>query len=522
MKKRLLPLLLSLGLLAGCGSPPAESASGESAGTDAPLSPVYADWSKLTEYQPPEERCTRRYDALTERLLPAEDYGPLLPYVGAVSGSRYTSVEKYGLITLSGEIVVDPVYTNVYQPSFYDYGTGGGSRLPLWVLERSVQREDGDWEERISLASLDGRWCTEPDYIRGWTADEETYFLLDTAGDLYTCDLSGRLTRRLDGGAMTEKFGRWWFESGGSQGSLAVLTLDTEADTGSALVDLFTGETTYLPEVRYSEGWYGDQWAVAWAREQGSGYLRRDGTWAIPPQFRSAESFRGTYASVILSDGTGALIDREGTPVLKAPEGQYILSWISAAGDPWYLLSSRAENDGAYTSAVLYDGALRDITPSWVTPETRVRLSDGSLWTVTAGTLRLFDGTRDIAMDVPEGFAVAQADLSGDSVLLQNDGYDDAACYALNGEERIPAGTYSYISEIQDASDGARYLLCHRPGGDFYDLYSQEGRLLAEGIHYTASTVSHGLIHVNDGFTDGYRMLNGDWVFRIRIQDSGD
>ncbi len=110
-------LLAALLLLSGCAGGVEGSPS-----SDEPeaLSPVYTDWSKLTNYEAPEERFTRRYTAFTDHLIPAEDYGPLLPYVGAVTGDRYTNVEKYGLVTLEGEIVTDPVYTNIYRPCYYD------------------------------------------------------------------------------------------------------------------------------------------------------------------------------------------------------------------------------------------------------------------------------------------------------------------------------------------------------------------------------------------------------------------
>ena len=45
---------------------------------------MHADWSALTPYQTPQNQYTRRYPGWTEELIPADDYGNLIPGHGGV------------------------------------------------------------------------------------------------------------------------------------------------------------------------------------------------------------------------------------------------------------------------------------------------------------------------------------------------------------------------------------------------------------------------------------------------------
>ena len=60
-------LLAALLLLSGCAGGP------EAPSSDKPeeVSPVYTDWSKLTDYEAPQQRFTRHYADFTDHLIPA-------------------------------------------------------------------------------------------------------------------------------------------------------------------------------------------------------------------------------------------------------------------------------------------------------------------------------------------------------------------------------------------------------------------------------------------------------------------
>ena len=122
MKRLCLTALALALLLSGCKSAPAqESPAAES------LSPVYADWSHLTPYEAPQEVYTRRYEDFNDTLTPRDDYGPLLPFQGASLIRHEYGFDDpytlYGLATLEGEVIVDPVYTSAF--ALRQYGPDG-------------------------------------------------------------------------------------------------------------------------------------------------------------------------------------------------------------------------------------------------------------------------------------------------------------------------------------------------------------------------------------------------------------
>lgn len=83
--KRLLPLLMAACLLAGCTAapvepetPPEPSVQEASQQPVQTLSPVYADWTKLTAYETVEPLYTY-HAAYGQPLQARNDYGPLCP-----------------------------------------------------------------------------------------------------------------------------------------------------------------------------------------------------------------------------------------------------------------------------------------------------------------------------------------------------------------------------------------------------------------------------------------------------------
>ena len=506
-------LLAALLLLSGCAGGVEGSPS-----SDEPeaLSPVYTDWSKLTNYEAPEERFTRRYTAFTDHLIPAEDYGPLLPYVGAVTGDRYTNVEKYGLVTLEGEIVTDPVYTNIYRPCYYDYASSQSQLNSFWVLERSVEQADGQWEMRLALAALDGSWCTEEDFVHGWAPDAEHYFLVDTQGALYLCSQTGELQLCVSAQRMMELCGENWYLSHAGEGGTSLITEDNQGR-----VDLYTGAVTPLSRCDFCTGWHGDRWALA-KLDGAYGYLGEDGSWVIPPQFRSAADFQGDYALADLSDGTHALIDRSGQVVLRAQEGQQLFTWQDKRGKMWYLCAQPSEDYSSYTQMRCFDETLRENPPEWLEPQTEVHTSSGALYAQEGEDLLCFDGETSLRLPLPEGFTPAFVSWSDGYFIVQDLSYRDAVCYDSQGNILIPAGSWATILTTRDPSESSVYFLCQSYGSDYFDLFDHHGQKLAEGIHSLSSSVSYGLVHVTDSLSDGYRTLDGQWVFRVRVRDSGD
>lgn len=109
---------------------------------------VRADWAALTPYVA--QKTTYSYFSPysgKDDLSPNENYGPLLPYIGAemsLSGYVMDVIPLYGLVTADGRIVTDPIYTQILT----DYG-------PFLLLYRASET---DIHTRVTIAAPDGRW----------------------------------------------------------------------------------------------------------------------------------------------------------------------------------------------------------------------------------------------------------------------------------------------------------------------------------------------------------------------------
>lgn len=126
---------------------------------------VYTDWSKLEARQPPPEPVgSRWYEDYTGELIPRDDYGPLIPYAGLRLMDNWPAEEGclYGLMTLDGRVVTDPVYSSVHAPA--GYGEDGKPYvLPLLVMRKGggedgtnyvIAATDGSWYKTFERASL--------------------------------------------------------------------------------------------------------------------------------------------------------------------------------------------------------------------------------------------------------------------------------------------------------------------------------------------------------------------------------
>ena len=111
---------------------------------------------------------------------PSPDYGELVPYAGAGYYLVYPDGEGgtvqspslstlYGLMTVDGCAVLDPVCTGVYASSYLD-GQGTSHTLPVWELTRTDPEAGNPRNGRLTaLAARDGSWVT-PSGTGPWRA----------------------------------------------------------------------------------------------------------------------------------------------------------------------------------------------------------------------------------------------------------------------------------------------------------------------------------------------------------------
>lgn len=203
--KKLLAAGISVCLLlcGGCTPKPVETQPPAPA-VSVPNDPaVKTDWSQLTPYEGEKPIYTRRYEDFTDTLIPASDYGPLVPFLGDKLGGLNAG-GRSGLVTLEGEIVVDPVFATVWQGG-HSFGYHNNPALPYYMLTRgSTSASRDDWGEAAlwAMCAIDGSWCTPFKYqmdgeLTTWGRDinsnctEDGLFVLDGGALVYLDGATG-------------------------------------------------------------------------------------------------------------------------------------------------------------------------------------------------------------------------------------------------------------------------------------------------------------------------------------------
>ena len=149
---------------------------------------IYADWSKLQKPENPVEIGSRLHEGPLTELIPSDDYGILVPYVGDVvtsdAGGFFVSTEyRYGLMTMDGCVVLDPVLSAVYSITT-DIGE-------VYVLDKPVGEGENMYQAE-ALCAMDGSWCTDFIYSGTyWTGEYLRAFCLDNNNESSLLDSRG-------------------------------------------------------------------------------------------------------------------------------------------------------------------------------------------------------------------------------------------------------------------------------------------------------------------------------------------
>lgn len=177
MKAGRIALLLAFALLlTACGAPEAEPSPtpGSSGGE------VAVHWDALTPK--PENVAKRWYEGYTDELIPSDDYGELVPYIGGEMSHYYVGTSwYYGLATRDGVIITDSVYADVS-------ATDGGSALVLRTAVPNDAPIVDEWtprhDDRYGLAAIDGSWYTGQIYTDNICTSTLGALFFDTDGDV--------------------------------------------------------------------------------------------------------------------------------------------------------------------------------------------------------------------------------------------------------------------------------------------------------------------------------------------------
>lgn len=218
--RKIFALLLPLLLLAGCAMQqeetplPAPEEPAENSGSGVTVH--WDAWMEETEPAAPPVR--RWYDEYTDELIPSENYGELIPYIGGESYNYYWgSGIWYGLATVDGVIVTDPVFLNADICDVFDSAESGELRLPVFLLSRVEELPDGSARREFALAAEDGSWCTGMKYRTHIADTAHGILMTEKEGDVVLVGPDGKDVFRWDGDSMPiEHFptdSEWYIDS---------------------------------------------------------------------------------------------------------------------------------------------------------------------------------------------------------------------------------------------------------------------------------------------------------------------
>lgn len=468
--------------------------------TETPAgSPVYTDWSKLESYEPKKAVYTRRNEGFTDALIPADDYGPLIPFAGATLTSvydwggsplYYETYEMYGLVTLTGEVALDPVLISAYYLTEWDGHGNIVSNPNVLMLGKVFYDEEGRPEERFALCAGDGSWCTDFLYEYDEILAENVTFsqgipVLQRGREklVFLDPGTGEELRTMDLAAQAPG------------GEVDVNSLAVDPATGWTSVNLYTWNEEWEyegvpllfdpqgnfhpipPEVEWA-GRYGDGLVLAGVKEEGEdfrytyGYVdAATGEWAIEPTLKDARPFENGVAPV-KDGGRIYFINTAGEPITNdcgAMPERY--------GDYWYVMGFIMGN---------YDGvqAILDQNANFVTDSPLLSAynchfledgwicgNDGESWVLARGeenhrfplTLGDFYEYRENRMLFTNGEEKILTDLEGNVIARWEHCGADLTWDDLTGKACVVV--YPYYED-----------------GDWEDYYDLDGNLLSAGF----------------------------------------
>ena len=475
MKKRMIPLALCLALLlTGCGiteqwstvkeeyiDPAIERADGETTedegGIVAPN--VATDREELTDYVPLEAIYTRADSETISTLNVSGSYGRLLPFGDG------------GLVTESGQIVLDPVLT---ESSTLSYESEGATHyLAIYKLT--------DADGKIAVCGADGSWITGFDYVAVYPMELGALCVVDEEQNLGVCyaedgsivfDTSGFSDRNMmapNSLSALAQCGSGLMLCTYSDGEKAFLRSDGTALNRNA------GRTSYFQDaLPFSEGYAAVRSNGLW------GYVNTDGEYAVQPAYEQATSFVGGYAAVY-GGGMWQIIDTTGAVRLQLPGvSEVTLGYGSVEADGTYYSTTTFEQAVFYGfTGVPIDGGF------WVKGETGVRVF------LTDGSQVYFSGTEEVL------------GRSGDLWLVK---LADGSSAVLDGYSRVII--YGDCSFVHDQANGDTYIYSAESG----KLYNAGGTFVADD---STGVVIDGFVECADAVSSGWKNSSNEWIFRV-------
>lgn len=533
MKRRLIRIsipivLMSMTMLASCtktpalntGSPeppPSSASVTEQASPTLSTSPspsdlhsgVKTDYSGLTPYKPMEEKYTRLKEGAMPSLTPSGQYGKLLPYVGRTlyADDGYNVIRKYGLVTQTGTIVTDPVYSRVYQGSYFNYSTYTGVNVPFYSLSKLSDKisEANPWDSELyAVCALDGRWVTPFDYRSVFYTDKVIMLVRShEQNDIDVMDYSGKLlynTKSLDCYSQIQDSSSYNFLSGYGEGIIALGL----ADSRTVFIDAVSGNETYTDYTLCSPFSGG----LAAAMQNGLyGYINKDFSMIIPPQYSWADYFYNSKSVVQYPDNSYAIIDQSGNILIDNP--YYIGRWDSHSYGVY----------DANNKVVYYDSDLQKITSETqeVTP-----LNNGWFFysdnnpLISKNSVTVFKGNETHTLRGVTGVS----SISGTFAAVYSNVQPawQEGLVTLDGIVVIPMEDNQSISIVTSVITGKTFAIASiYSSRQTYKVYDTNGEILLSGNGYATFNTQNDMFEINNEVSFAYIDTSGKDVFRISL-----
>lgn len=507
--KKIIPILLCLLLLTGCGLTeqlsivkteyfePSVEAAREGVALSSERSEsgpnVLTDRAKLEPYAPAESLYTRASPGRITELVVSDSHGRLLPYVGAYiyDDAGEIAGESYGLVTQGGKIVLDPVLDELYQASYTDVN-GGVRWLSIYIM--GLINEDGAMS--YALCGADGGWVTDFEYAVVIPMELGVLCMADDTGRAAVCI-------KEDGETL---FNTQYMEAATRlmPGSMADLAVCSEGfmcvtynngqrgflDAKGELLNRYVEMPSYYDEIGpFSYGLAAVKLGGRW------GYLKTDGSFLLPMEYDSASTFMS---------GLG-VVSRDGLISVVGPDGEVKKEFPEAAGlsvERGYVVLTDAQGGVQYLRA-------DTLEPMTMYEYQGIPFENG-YW------VRGANGVRAIVYDLGEVYFSGGAELTDCAGGLYLLTLADGTSAVMDKDSRVlvAGGELSFAG---DSITGETYIL-RRDAQGRVDAYTASGVLAAENA---VGNPIDGYIMSRDKNTSGWKDSGNQWIFRLNL-DAGD
>ncbi len=470
---------------------------------------VRPDYAHLTPYEPEKEVYTRLSEEFMPELVPSDDYGPLLPYVGSLVATEiWGEFYKYGLVTREGMIVTDAVYIGAYQRK---------DSSPI-ILTKSAEPpgENGELKPvmRYALCAPDGSWITPFIYEDVQYFDKVILLMRDSeTNDIDVLDYDGNLLYNTK-----------------TKPDFAKLPPDTfgDPDNPEPVADFYTGDgfVAVIPWDSDSSKFYFNELigAVTFLDfeelgpfSEGLAAVKKDGKWGyintsfeivLEPAYKYAGDFTDGRAVVGLPTRESAVIDRSGNILFKTKYGKlsYDNGRFAVCNDDLKLLTIYDENfQQVFHSKDAED--LKVINRGDVTAYVYVR---GQEKHVLLGNATVTIPKEYHVYWVNDRFIAYGSQTLGKAVIATLDGRVIAERTDFNGD----VSGYT-------ANDGRVFFICENYGSrGNTTVLDETGKELFSEIGYVWFLPNHDLFAVNARDHFAYIDTDGNYIFRKSHLDS--